>query len=202
VLFDFQIDPNWYVLVGSLFGTGILGRAGQMAMPHVVQAFKTRGDRRADQEGKTPPPPKEKVPGKVKPVKVVGKGAPRSPNFSVEEFNCKDGTPVPEKYYANLQELMNNLEVLREELGGKAIRIESGYRTPAWNKKVGGKTNPPSRHVYAQAADIKVANTKAITVQKAIERLMDSGKMKAGGIGAASTYTHYDVRGKKTKWTY
>lgn len=59
-----------------------------------------------------------------------------------------------------------------------------------------------SKHLTASAADFKVFNTKASQVQKMVEKLMDEGKIKAGGIGLGSSFTHYDIRGKKTKWTY
>ena len=43
---------------------------------------------------------------------------PKSKHFKLEEFHCKDGTPVPEEYYGNVQKLMDNLEVIREHFGG------------------------------------------------------------------------------------
>ena len=38
-------------------------------------------------------------------------------NFSLAEFDCKDGTKVPEKYIKNAQEVANNLQALRDYLG-------------------------------------------------------------------------------------
>lgn len=196
VIFDFQIDPNWYVLVGSLFGTGIIGRAGQMAAPYVLGAFKTRGERKAEVDsGKKAPPPKPQ-----KQNVVVGDNKlPSSKNFKIDEFHCKDGTPVPEQYYKNVQDVMDSLEVVREAFGGKRITISSGYRTVSYNKAIGGAKL--SKHLQAMAVDFKVFNTKASQVQKKVEELMDEGKIKAGGIGLGKSFTHYDIRGKKTKWT-
>ena len=37
-------------------------------------------------------------------------------NFSLSEFACKDGTTVPYQYMPNVQELANNLQVLRDYL--------------------------------------------------------------------------------------
>ena len=42
------------------------------------------------------------------------------------------------------------LDPLREKVG--AIRVNSGYRTPAHNKQIGGATN--SQHCRGEAADI------------------------------------------------
>ena len=38
-------------------------------------------------------------------------------NFTLEEFACKDGTPVPKRFYDNCKELAGNLQVLRDSLG-------------------------------------------------------------------------------------
>jgi len=129
---------------------------------------------------------------KSKSVKI-----PSSKNFKLEEFACNDGTPVPEEFYDNVQELMDNLEVIREHFEGLyPIRINSGYRTPAYNKSVGGAKN--SQHLTASAADIRISVTPSI-VQDAIEQLQKDGKIKQGGLGRYATFTHYDI-GKYRNW--
>ena len=129
-----------------------------------------------------------------KPKKVK---KPSSVHFKLEEFHCKDGTPVPEEYYNNVQELMDNLEVIREHFGGiYPIRINSGYRTPEYNKSVGGASK--SQHLTASAADIRISITPSI-VQDAIEQLQKEGKIKKGGLGRYTTFTHYDI-GKYRNW--
>lgn len=123
---------------------------------------------------------------------------PASSNFSVTEFDCNDGTPVPEEYYTNLQELMSNLEVLRAELDGNSITVNSGYRSPSYNESVGGASN--SQHKYAKAADIVVSGYSPGLVHTTIARLIREGKMKQGGLGRYNTFTHYDVRGSQARW--
>jgi hypothetical protein len=125
-----------------------------------------------------------------------------TPHFSLQEFACSDGTPVPPEFIPRTYKLMQQLEVIREAFGGKKITISSGYRTVAYNAKVGGAINPPSRHTVGEAADFKVAGVSAAKVQQMVEQLMDQGKILKGGIGLGKTFTHYDIRGKKTKWTY
>ena len=61
-------------------------------------------------------------------------------HFNSSEFDCKDGTPVPAVYKNNMVILAHQLETIREASGG-AIVIDSGYRTPAHNKKIGGSSN-------------------------------------------------------------
>tara|TARA_R110002153_G_scaffold100312_1_gene236224 strand:- start:2013 stop:2396 length:384 start_codon:yes stop_codon:yes gene_type:complete len=120
---------------------------------------------------------------------------PKSKYFKLQEFNCNDGTPVPEEYYANVQELMDNLDVIREHFG-YPINVNSGYRTPDYNKAIGGAKN--SQHLTASAADIRLNVTPSV-VQKAIKQLMEDGKIKKGGLGIYSNFTHYDI-GRERTW--
>lgn len=119
-------------------------------------------------------------------------------HFTLEEFRCRDGSEVPEKFRGNVQEVMDNLEVLRVELD-KPITILSGYRTCSYNIKLEGAASK-SRHLCGQAADIKVAEFSPATVYATIERLIGAGRMKQGGLGIYNTFVHYDVRGKKARW--
>lgn len=118
-------------------------------------------------------------------------------NFSLEEFKCKDGTPVPPELMQNVQLLAINLQALRDYLGAP-IHVNSGYRTPAYNAKVGGKK--ASQHMLAKAADITTKNKTPRQLAAIIEKLISQGKMKQGGLGIYPGFVHYDVRGKKARW--
>lgn len=118
-------------------------------------------------------------------------------NFRREEFTCHDGTPVPPAYYANVQLLADNLQVLRDALG-KPVHILSGYRTPAHNAAVGGAK--ASQHLVAKAGDLQVKGLSPANLHTTIERLIAEGKMKQGGLGLYPTFVHYDVRGYKARW--
>src|SRR5688572_4176799 len=115
-------------------------------------------------------------------------------NFSLFEFNCHDGTMVPEDLLPNVLELAKNLQVLRDEIK-QPIRINSGYRHKAYNKRIGGA--PSSMHIPAKAADISVKSLTPKQVAAIIERLIKAGKMKQGGIGIYPGWVHYDTRGTK-----
>lgn len=119
-------------------------------------------------------------------------------NFSLKEFGCKDGTPVPTVYYDNVQELANNLQILRDYLGVSVEITGSGYRTPSHNKKVNGATN--SQHLIAKAADINAKGYAPKKLAAIIENLINEGKMKQGGIGIYTGFVHYDIRGTKARW--
>lgn len=82
-------------------------------------------------------------------ISKVGRDHLISPHFTLVEMACKDGTD--KVLYST--ELMAMLEKLRA-YGGFTIHINSGYRTPAYNKKIGGASK--SQHIYGTAADIIV----------------------------------------------
>ena len=118
-------------------------------------------------------------------------------HFKMNEFACKDGTPVPTEFWDNVIELCEQLEVLREELGSP-IHVLSGYRTESHNKAVGGASH--SQHLEAKAADIVSRNHKPSEVHATIENLIADGKMKQGGLGHYGSFTHYDIRGHRARW--
>lgn len=112
-----------------------------------------------------------------------------SKNFRVREFACSDGSdPI---FVAD--ELVDVLQKIRTHFG-KPVTITSAYRTPVRNKAVGGEAY--SYHLYGMAADIKVCGVSPSKVSMYAEKLL-SGK---GGIGTYSTFTHVDVRAKKSRW--
>lgn len=117
-------------------------------------------------------------------------------NFSLSEFN-KHNFEVPNDVLRNLIELAKNLQVLRDEVK-KPIKITSGYRPAQHNAKIGGATK--SRHITGQAADFKIEGYTPKQVAAVIDKLIAEGRMKQGGIGTYSTWTHYDVRGTQARW--
>lgn len=120
-------------------------------------------------------------------------------NFKLSEFDCKDGTPVPDILLSNVKELANNLQKLRDAIG-KPIHINSGYRSAGYNKKVGGVVN--SQHVIGRAADIHVNGLRPEEIHAVIEGLIKQGKMKQGGLGLYDTFVHYDTRGVNKRWDF
>jgi uncharacterized protein YcbK (DUF882 family) len=125
-------------------------------------------------------------------------GEPKGKYFNLSEFHSNDGVKVPKQFYGNLQKLINNLDVLREYLGSPLF-INSGYRSPAHNRRIGGATN--SMHLYAKASDLRSVTKSPKEIKQAIETLISQGKMSKGGVGIYNTFVHYDVRGTNTRWS-
>ena len=120
-------------------------------------------------------------------------------NFNLSEFASKDGSTIPSDLLPNIQSLAKNLEVLRGYFG-KPIHINSGYRSPEHNKKIGGAAK--SQHLLGNAADIYINGILPIEIYKVIEKLIDEGNMIEGGLGLYKTFVHYDIRGVKSRWNF
>lgn len=117
-------------------------------------------------------------------------------HFSREEFDCRDGSCYPEEWIeSRLKPLCKALEKIRA-LTGHPLKVTSGYRTPKYNKAVGGAPN--SFHKKGMAADLKSAGMTPTQLFRAIVNLMDQGEIPAGGVKKYPTFVHYDQRGKKT----
>lgn len=99
----------------------------------------------------------------------------------------------------NARNLAQELQVLRDYLGC-AISINIGYRPKWWEIKQGRSGN--SQHVKGWAADIIAEDYTPRQVQDAIEHLIETGKMKEGGLGRYNSFTHYDLRGNKARWDF
>jgi uncharacterized protein YcbK (DUF882 family) len=118
-------------------------------------------------------------------------------NFSLHEFDCNDGTPVPEHLLHNAEALAEQLQILRDYLK-EPVRINSAYRHANYNKRIGGA--PDSMHVRAMAADITVKSKTPKQVKAIIEKLIKAKKLKFGGIGLYAGFVHVDIREAYARW--
>lgn len=118
-------------------------------------------------------------------------------NFHLNEFNCRDGRKVPPEYMANVRELATYLQVLRDDIG-EPININSCYRPPDYNKRIGGAKN--SQHLTASAADITSKSFTPKQLAARVEKLIKEGKVKFGGLGIYPGFIHVDIRKKKARW--
>jgi len=80
-------------------------------------------------------------------LKIHGE-QPVSKNFKVKEFKCKDGSDT---ILCDVTFVQNYLQKIRDYFD-KPIIIVSAYRTPTYNKKVGGAAN--SNHLKGMAYDM------------------------------------------------
>ena len=119
-------------------------------------------------------------------------------SFTWAEFQSRDGVAVPVELRDTVKALAEQLEVIRKHFNNAAITINSGYRSPAHNKKVGGAKN--SYHMRGMAADIVVSGVSPSEVHKAVLQLIKDGQIRQGGVGKYNSFTHYDIRGSAARW--
>lgn len=120
-----------------------------------------------------------------------------TPHFALAEFACKDGSCVPDSLIPNVQALAEQLEILRVHID-RPIVIVSGYRSAAHNKRIKGAAR--SQHLYAKAADIRVAGYSSPELDRDILELIAAGKLRDGGVGLYSSWVHYDIGKPGRRW--
>ena len=110
----------------------------------------------------------------------------------MSEFACKDGSDA----VLVAPRLVMVSQSIRSHFAAP-VTINSAYRTPQYNAKVGGVAH--SQHCYGTAADIMVkGKTPAQVAAYAREIMPDWGGV---GIYAKQGFTHIDVRAEKSDWT-
>lgn len=107
-------------------------------------------------------------------------------HFKVKEFACKDGSQA---VFID-EHLISILDILRNQIG-KPVYINSGYRTPTWNKAVNGAKY--SYHMRGMAADIRVNGMTAKEIANKLNAIIPD----ECGIIVYNTWVHIDTRTKK-----
>lgn len=119
---------------------------------------------------------------------------PKIGYFDTKEFASKDGRASPWPTVVNLQliELCNRI---REEFG-KPLVVNSGYRSPEHNERVGGAKS--SMHVLGQAADLAPLRKDMRDIAK-LWRICNKLNPN-GGVGYYDGFCHVDCRGYAARW--
>ena len=107
---------------------------------------------------------------KMEEIIQLNSGAKLSPHFTLGEMTKSSSHPevynIPShEAIANLANLSKWLEVLRERAGTPII-INSGYRSPQLNRKIGGAAN--SNHLTGCAVDIRTSGMEQAICYAAI----------------------------------
>jgi N-acetylmuramoyl-L-alanine amidase len=117
--------------------------------------------------------------------------------FDRERKGVKNSAP-PRSLWKNIVPSLRIVDELRESFG-KPCRILSSYRSPAYNKAVGGA--PLSQHKEFTALDIAF---DGVTLERVYERLIawrKAGKFVGGlGLYPSSGFVHIDTRGRNSTW--
>jgi hypothetical protein len=102
-------------------------------------------------------------------------------------------TDPPRALWPSLLAVVKVADEARHRLG-KAVKINSAYRSPAYNRAISGASK--SIHVLGGALDL---SGSPATLHKILTEMRAEGLFR-GGIGRYKTFTHVDVRGRNVDW--
>jgi len=110
------------------------------------------------------------------------------------DARLKLNTEPPKELWNNMWKTIEVADKARHKLG-KPLKIASAYRSPKYNKAVGGA--PKSHHVRFNALDLRTSSP--VTLHKILKEMRARGEFK-GGIGLYKTFVHLDTRGTNADW--
>ena len=127
----------------------------------------------------------------------LGKPIIEGGHFSWAEAT-KNGSriPVDATVVDGILKIAEVMEEVREYLGNRPIQVNSWYRDPATNRRVGGASK--SRHLSGDAVDFVVQGIAPPQVNRQLEAWWNN----RGGLASASSFTHIDARGYRARWSY
>lgn len=122
--------------------------------------------------------------------------------FTAEEVffkgasNASNGlnTEPPEELWNNIYSTIKIADQARDK-HGKPIKIASAYRSPAYNKAIGGEKK--SYHMKFNALDLRTSAPKSL--HRILTEMRNRGLFK-GGLGLYKTFVHVDTRGYNADW--
>lgn len=123
-------------------------------------------------------------------------------HFTANEFFYKGGsndylhlnTDPPVALWPNMEHTAKTLETARIRFD-QPLTLTSVYRSPGYNKRVGGVSN--SQHVKFNAVDIATPSPAKLYIL--LMEMRRDGLFK-GGLGLYRTFVHMDTRGYNATW--
>ena len=103
----------------------------------------------------------------------------------------------PKSQWKNMAATLKVLDRMSSEMSRPLNCILSAYRSPNYNRAVGGKSR--SLHMQNQALDIQFHGASPRHVASVARYLRKKGKF-AGGIGQYNSFVHIDTRGYNADW--
>jgi uncharacterized protein YcbK (DUF882 family) len=103
--------------------------------------------------------------------------------------------PVNASVVNGIVEIAKAMQEIRE-MRDRPIRVNSWYRDPATNRRVGGASR--SRHLTGDAVDFVVRGEHPYDTFDCLNSWWGS----KGGLASSTVFTHIDLRGFRARWSY
>lgn len=103
----------------------------------------------------------------------------------------------PRSMWKKMGPTLKVIDRMSREMGVPVRVILSAYRSPHYNRAVGGKSR--SYHMSNMAVDVVFRGVSPWHAASVARRLRDGGKFK-GGIGRYYGFVHVDTRGENVDW--
>lgn len=104
-------------------------------------------------------------------------------------------TYPPEDLWPNAEEALRVAAMAREAVG--PIIITSAYRSPAYNRAIGGVRY--SQHLQFRALDLIPLHTYPRDLHRVLLQMRRDGLWR-GGLGKYNDFIHIDTRGRNASW--
>lgn len=116
---------------------------------------------------------------------------PNSPAFGLNN-------KPPESLWENMRATAKIMDHFRL-LIGSPVRIVNAYRSPRYNRSIGGAK--ASQHLKFNALDFVVdGNSRPTDWADLLGSMRDDQNLFKGGIGRYATFVHIDTRGSNANW--
>lgn len=103
----------------------------------------------------------------------------------------------PKAYWKKMAPTLQVIDKMVTRIGAPLKEITSAYRSPRYNRAVGGKSH--SYHMQNMACDIQFRGVSPYHVAYVAKQLRTMGYYR-GGIGRYSSFVHVDTRGTNVDW--
>ena len=107
-------------------------------------------------------------------------------------------TLPPRDLWLNIVKTARILDMFRSRIAAP-VRISNAYRSPAYNRCIGGATS--SMHMKFNALDFSVEGmSRPSDWARLLRSMRDDEGLFIGGVGLYSTFVHLDTRGTDADW--